>query len=168
MEPRIAPLAEILRLNTVLFRNCLDSLTEEQASRRPSGATNNASFIAAHLASSRFFLLKTLGVDEADPLARYLDGRKGIDDIAELPPLREVDAAWTKGAHLLRDRLPVLTTADLDAPSSFKFPLANGTLLGTLTFLVQHDSYHLGQLSLLRRYCGLPAMTYTNTNMEDK
>lgn len=160
MDPRVAPLAEILRLNTVLFRNCLDGLSDEQAAKRPSAATNSAAFIAAHLASSRFYLLKTLGVDEGDPLAPYLDGRKGIDEIVELPPLREVEAAWTKGAHLLRDRLDALTAADVDAPSSVKFPLANGTVLGTLTFLVQHDSYHLGQLSLLRKYCGLPAMRY--------
>jgi len=160
VDNRVAPLAEILRLNTVLFRNCLDSLTDDQAAKRPSLDTNSAAFVAAHLVSSRFFLLKTLGVDEADPLGSYLDGRKGIDEIAELPPLREVDAAWTKGAHLLRDRLDALTAADIDAPSAIKFPLANGTLLGTLTFLVQHDSYHLGQLSLLRKCCGLPAMRY--------
>lgn len=160
MDARVAPLADILRLNTVLFRNCLDGLSDEQALTRPSNATNSAAFIAAHLASSRFFLLKTLGVGEADPLAAYLDGRQGIDDIAQLPPLREIQAAWTQGAHLLRDRLDRLTSADMDAPSSIGFPLANGTLLGTLTFLVQHDSYHLGQLSLLRKYAGLPAMRY--------
>lgn len=160
MDTRIAPLAEILRLNTVLFRNCLDGLSDEQAVVRPSNGTNSATFIAAHLASSRFFLLKTLGADERDPLASYLDGRKGIDDCAQLPSLREIDAAWTQGAHLLRDRLDALTPADLDGPSALKFPLANGTLLGTLTFLVQHDSYHVGQLSLLRKYAGLPAMRY--------
>jgi uncharacterized damage-inducible protein DinB len=33
-------------------------------------------------------------------------------------------------------------------------------VLGALTFLVQHDSYHLGQLSLLRKWAGLPAMRY--------
>jgi uncharacterized damage-inducible protein DinB len=160
MDNRIAPLAEILRLNTVLFRNCLDGLNDQQAAVRPSNGTNSAAFIAAHLASSRFFLLKTLGVDERDPLAPYLDGRKGIDECAQLPSLREIDAAWTQGAHLLRDRLQALTPGDIDGPSSMKFPLANGTLLGTLTFLVQHDSYHVGQLSLLRKYAGLPAMRY--------
>jgi hypothetical protein len=160
MDPRVAPLADILRLNTVLVRNCLDGMSDEQAVRRPSNATNRAAFVAAHLVNSRFFLLKALGGDEADPLARYLDGRKGIDDVAELPPLGDIQAAWTQSAHLLRDRLDALTAADLDAPSSFAFPLANGTLMGTLTFLVQHDSYHLGQLSLLRKYAGLPAMRY--------
>jgi uncharacterized damage-inducible protein DinB len=160
MDPRIQPLSAILRLNTRLLVNCLDGLTDEQAAVRPTNGTNSAAFIAAHLASSRFYLLKTLGVQEPDPLASYLDGRKGIDDIAQLPSLREVDEAWTKGAHLLRDRLDALTAAEIDAPSSVPFPLANGTLLGTLTFLVQHDSYHIGQLSLLRKYCGLPAMRY--------
>ena len=160
MDNRVAPLADILRLNTVLFRNCLDGLNDRQAAVRPSNGTNSAAFIAAHLASSRFFLLKTLGVDEPDPLAPYLDGRKGIDECAQLPSLREIDAAWTQGAHLLRDRLEALTPGDIDRPSSMKFPLANGTLLGTLTFLVQHDSYHVGQLSLLRKYAGLPAMRY--------
>ena len=160
MDNRIAPLADILRLNTVLFRNCLDGLNDQQAAVRPSNATNSAAFIAAHLASSRFFLLNTLGVDERDPLAPYLDGRKGIDECAQLPSLREIDAAWTQGAHLLRDCLDALTPGDIDGPSSMKFPLANGTLLGTLTFLVQHDSYHVGQLSLLRKYAGLPAMRY--------
>lgn len=160
MDIRVAPLADILRLNTVLFRNCLDELTDEQAAVRPSGATNNAAFVAAHLTSSRFYLLKTLGVEEKDPLAPYLDGRKGIDDIAQLPPLLEVAAAWTQAAHLLRDRLAALTPADLEAPSTARFPLSDGTVLATLTFLVQHDSYHLGQLSLLRKYCGLPAMRF--------
>jgi uncharacterized damage-inducible protein DinB len=160
MDDRVAPLADILRLNTVLFRNCLDGLNDEQAAMRPSEWTNNAAFVAAHLTSSRFYLLKALGVEAPDPLAPYLDGQKSLDDLEKLPSLGEILAAWTTGAHLLRDRLDRLTAADIDAPSTTKFPLATGTLLGTLTFLVQHDSYHLGQLSLLRKYCGLPAMRY--------
>jgi hypothetical protein len=156
----VAPLAEILRLNTVLFRNCLDGLSDEQAALRPSNATNSAAFVAAHLTNSRFFLLNMLGAAEKDPLASYLDGRKSLDELERLPALGEIHAAWTHAAHLLRDRLATLTAAELDGPSTARFPLANGTLLGTLTFLVQHDSYHIGQLSLLRKYCGLPAMRY--------
>jgi uncharacterized damage-inducible protein DinB len=160
MDSRIAPLAEILRLNTTLFRNCLDGLSDEQAAARPSGATNNAVFVAAHLTNSRYYLLKALGVEEPDPLALYLDGRMSLDEIEKLPPLSEIQAAWTKAAHLLRDRMAALTAVDLDGPSAAKFPLFNGTVLATLTFLVQHDSYHLGQLSLLRKYYGLPAMRF--------
>lgn len=160
MEHRVAPLAEILRLNTVLFRNCLDGLTDETACVRPTGDTNSAAFVAAHLTNSRFFLLKLLGVDDADPLSRYLDGRKAIGDVVEMPPLAEIASAWTRVSRQLRDRCATLSDADLDAPASMRFPLSDGTLMSTFTFLVQHDSYHVGQLSLLRKYYGLPAMRY--------
>ena len=160
MDSRVAPLAEILRLNTVLFRNCLDGLSDEQAATRPSGATNNAAFVAAHLTNSRFYLLKTLGVEEQDPLAPYLDGRTSLDELETLSSTRRYPGGVDDSRAPLRDRLAALTAAELDGPSAARFPLSNGTLLATLTFLVQHDSYHLGQLSLLRKYCGLPAMNF--------
>jgi uncharacterized damage-inducible protein DinB len=39
-------------------------------------------------------------------------------------------------------------------------PGADGTVLGALAFLAQHESYHVGQVALLRRQLGLPAMSY--------
>ncbi len=35
------------------------------------------------------------------------------------------------------------------------------SVLGPLGFMVQHDTYRMGQLSLLRKHCGLPAMAYS-------
>ncbi len=160
MDPRVAPLADILRLNTRLFRNCLAGLTDEQANLRPSGTTNSAAFVAAHLADSRFYLLRILGVDQPSPLARYLDSAKGINDVKQSPPLAEIQAAWTAAAHALHERLEVMTAGELDAPVTTRFPMPNATVIGVLTFLVQHDSYHLGQLALLRKHAGLPAMSY--------
>src|SRR5688572_3515680 len=149
MDPRVVALADILRLNTKLFRNCLDGLTDEQAVVRPSATTNSAAFIAAHVADARFFLLKMLGDERSSPLAPYLENARGIDDVAQCPPLAETRAAWTAASHAIRDRLEVLTAADLDAGVSMRFP-GQQTVLGILTFLVQHDSYHVGQLALLR------------------
>ena len=160
MDARVVALADVLRLNTKLFRNCLDGLTDEQAAVRPSGDTNSAAFIAAHLTDSRYFILKVLGDARPSPLGRYLDAAKSIDDVKQCPPLTETQAAWTAASHAIRDRLAALTAADLDASVTMRLP-ATQTVLGVLTFLVQHDSYHLGQLALLRKYAGLPAMAYT-------
>lgn len=160
MDSRVVPLADILRLNTRLFRNCLAGMTEEQASVRPSATTNSAAFVAAHLADARFYLLKILGVDQPSPLASYLAGAKGIDDMKQCPPLSEIQAAWSAGAHALRDRLEAMSAANLNAPVTTRFPMADATVLGVLTFLVQHDSYHIGQLALLRKHAGLSPMSY--------
>ena len=160
MDSRIAPLAEILELNTRLLHNCLVGMTDEQANARPSNETNSAAFIAAHLADSRFYLLRALGVDRPCPLARYLDGKTSITELNSPIALDEVYAAWSEVSDALRERLAALTVADLDADAATRFPVSDRTVLGMLTFLVQHDSYHVGQLALLRKYGGFPAMKY--------
>jgi uncharacterized damage-inducible protein DinB len=160
MDPRVVPLAMILQLNTRLFRNCLDGLTEEQANLRPSDTTNSAVFVAAHLADSRFFLLRALGAERPNPLARYLDGRRSIDDLDQNPPLDVIATAWQDAAGALTERLSAIPAPELDTAAPTRFPIEDRTVLGVLTFLVQHDSYHVGQLALLRKYAGLPAMKY--------
>jgi len=54
-----------------------------------------------------------------------------------------------------------LEASDLERPAPHVFPIEGGeSLLGCLAFLVQHDSYHLGQVAFLRRYLGFEAMSY--------
>jgi uncharacterized damage-inducible protein DinB len=161
MDSRIAPLAGILRLNTKLFGNCLDGLTEEQCCVRPSDTTNSARFVAAHLAESRFYILKSLGAGRPFPLERYLGEWRGIDEITEWPSLEDIKSAWAEGSTALDARLGAIASAELDAPSGSQMPLEDSSVLGLLGFMVQHDSYHLGQLSMLRKHAGLPAMSYS-------
>jgi uncharacterized damage-inducible protein DinB len=161
MDPRMGPLTEILRLNTKLFRNCLDGVSDETAAIRPSASTNSAAFVAAHVTDSRFYLLKALGAEQPNPLAEYLEGRRGIDDVKRVPPLAEIQRAWTAASRALRDKLDSMMAAELDAKIESPFPMDNPTPLSLVAFFVQHDSYHIGQLALLRKHVGLPAMKYS-------
>lgn len=160
MDPRISPLAETVRLNTRLFRNCLDGLADEQARARPSSCTNSLAYIAAHLVESRYYMLTYLGVKAASPLDRYTGGWKSIDEMTEWPTLDEIRAAWSGVSDTLGKGLAAISAADLDQPITTDMPLEHKTTLGMLVFLVQHDSYHIGQLSLLRKYAGMAAMSY--------
>jgi DinB superfamily len=160
MDQRVASLADLLRLNTLLFRNCLDGLSEERSRERPSPKTNHAAFIAAHVTDSRFFLLKILGAPEPSPMDPYIGQARTLDDVQRWPTLAVTQSAWTHAAHALRDRLAAMSAADLDAPADPPFLGAGKTRLDGLSFLAQHEAYHIGQLSLLRTYVGLPAMKY--------
>jgi uncharacterized damage-inducible protein DinB len=104
-----------------------------------------------------------LGAEQPSPLATYLKGARGIDDVKEFPSVAELQRAWTTASHALRDRLDAITAAELDASivSPFPLPIGDPTTLSLLTFFVQHDSYHIGQLALLRKHAGLPAMQYS-------
>jgi uncharacterized damage-inducible protein DinB len=162
MDPRLVPLAEILRLNTKLLRNCLNGLSDEQAAARPSGSTNSAAYVAAHLSDARFYMLSLLGAEQPNPRTPFLAGARGINDVKQFPSLAEIQRAWTAASHALRDRLDTVTAAELDGTVTPPFPVPTGdpSMLSLLTFFVQHDSYHIGQLALLRKHAGLPAMQY--------
>ena len=160
MDPRIQPLAAILRLNTRLLLNCLDGLTDETARARHGEGVNSALFIAAHTADTRFFILRTLCEPMENPLTPFLDKAKTIDDIVDWPSLDAVRDAWSSASAAIDTCLDTASPEDLDTPVDTRFPGVDRTRLGALTFLVQHDSYHVGQLALLRKPAGLPAMTY--------
>jgi uncharacterized damage-inducible protein DinB len=155
-----AALAAVLRLNTRLFLNCLVDVTEAHAVERPNGRTNSMSFIACHVVDSRYFLARTLGLDEQNPLDRFTSDVTGIEQMAEMPDLAAIRQAWRAIARTLEECVVGLTEAELRAPSAQRFPVDQHNVIGGIGFLLQHESYHLGQLALLRKFHGYPAMRY--------
>jgi uncharacterized damage-inducible protein DinB len=160
MHPAVAPLATVLRLNTELLLNCLDGLDDATANRRMTSATNSMAFLVAHLTDTRYYIASLVGAPIENPLG-FLANARCLDDIAELPPVSFLVDAWERVSAHLAVEIERLDTPRLRAAITERFPAGDGTLLGALAFLVQHDTYHLGQLALLRRQLGLPAMTYT-------
>jgi uncharacterized damage-inducible protein DinB len=160
MDPRLAPLADVLSLNTRLLHNCLDGVDDVLARQRPSRDTNHLAFLTAHLADARHFLAATLGVPLENPLASQLEYGKTLDEVGDLPPLGDLTAAWDRVSAHLADRMADLTASRLDADSGLRFPVRDRSVLGAASFLVQHDSYHIGQMAFLRRQLGLTPMSY--------
>jgi len=161
MDPQLAPLAAILDLNTDLLLNSLEGLSETEAEARLPGGGNSIKFLAAHLTDSRHFLVDRLGQPLGNPLASYLAQARSIEDISSWPSLPALRQAWcTVSAHLA-SVLAGLSGADLARLNAHRFPVPDGSQLGLITFLVQHDSYHVGQAAFVRRQLGKPAMTYT-------
>ena len=166
MHPSVTPLARILRLNTELLLNCVRDLDDVIANRRVTPSSNSLAFVVAHLVDSRHFLAAMLGSPLANPIAAALAGGRTLDELGRLPPIETLVSAWESiSAHL------AVAVERLDTPalaSRLERPLPGGdpTLLGGFAFLVQHDSYHLGQFGLLRRQLGLPAMSYATAPRE--
>ena len=160
MDPQVAPLHVILDLNTDLLLNCLDGLSDEEARRQLAGGGNTIAFLAAHLTDTRHFLAHRLGHGIANPLSRYLAEASSIDDIVEWPTLQEQREWWRAVSRHLARVLAARTPEDLRRPDVHRFPLGDSSELGMIAFLVQHDSYHIGQLGFLRRQLGKPAMAY--------
>ena len=160
MEPAVAPLASILELNTDLLLNCLSDLSELEAQTRLPAGGNSMTFLAAHLTDTRHYLATQLGTSLPNPLAGYVAEARGIDDIRAWPSLAEVRSSWLAVSQHLGHVLGSLAHGDLTQSISHRLSL-DGTQLGLIAFLTQHDAYHVGQAAFLRRQLGKPAMVYT-------
>lgn len=160
MIPLLQSHATALQLNTQLFFNCFDDITAEDAQRRVSDTANSMSFIAAHLIDARHFLGASVGVQIPNPLGESLSRVKSIDDVVALPSVPELRAAWLTVTQHLGAHLEHLTDDDLALGSEQQFPVDDPTILGGITFLLHHESYHIGQLGLLRKLLGYDSMSY--------
>ena len=151
-------LAELLRLNRRLFRACLQNIADEDAVARPQGL-NSMTFIFLHVVDARYNLAGLLGPALDSPLADFADVTS-IDEAGELPRLAELIEAWEAVSRVVTDRVAGLSKEAAALPSPDDFPIDDPTILGAVAFLVQHESYHLGQLGLLRRQLGYPGMEW--------
>jgi uncharacterized damage-inducible protein DinB len=159
MYAPLTPLALILRLNTELFLNCVDGVDDAIAVRRVTERTNSIAFLAAHLVETRHYTAGVLEAPLPSPIPQAVARARSLDDAGPLPRMAELVAAWEAVSAHLAVRIERLDATFLAQPGG-AFPGSDGTKLGSLAFLVQHESYHVGQLALLRRQLGLPAMAY--------
>lgn len=159
MNTRIAALLEILELNTRLFLNALDGIDEKRARERPAGG-NNMAFVACHLLDARCYLAWMVGIEYEMPYASLLEDARSVDDLEEYPPLDGIREAWRVVSSLLTERLPGMKDSELARIPGQQFPVHDRTLLGGIAFLLQHDSFHIGQLAQLRSQLGLGPMAY--------
>jgi uncharacterized damage-inducible protein DinB len=159
MHPSVTPLAAVLRLNTGLFLNCVEGLDDTMARRRVAERTNSIAFLAAHLVETRHYTAGVLDAPLPSPLPPAVARARSLDEAGPLPVLTDLVAAWEVVSAHLAVRVERLDTPFLARPAG-AFPGSDGTALGALAFLAQHESYHIGQMALLRRQLGLPAMSY--------
>ena len=160
MQPLIGPLHTVLQLNTRLFRNCLADVDDAAAQRRPNERTNNLAFLAAHLIDVRYYLVTFLGGAAENPFAAQLENVRRIEEMEAFPEVRELLATWAEVTPLLEAQLEALDEDALLAPATERFPVEDARVIGAISFLMQHESYHIGQMALIRKFVGLPAMRY--------
>jgi uncharacterized damage-inducible protein DinB len=152
--------SRLFALNADLLLNTLDGLSEEQANSPVVPGGNTIAFLVAHVIDSRHVLVNLLGHPLPNPLEAALAGARSLADVGPLPALASLRAAWVTVSRHLDAVLVACDSGRLQQPCTQRLPGSDGTLEGAVAFLLQHDSYHLGQIAMLRRHHGLPAMSY--------
>lgn len=160
METVLNPLQLILALNDRLFLNALEGVSDDLARERLSGHSNPFIWIATHNVWARYNILSFLGSPVRNPYQGRFENFKPYDATERYPSLEEVRAQWKKTGNLVKEAFQNVTPEHLGAEGPIKNPTGDFTNGGTITFLVQHESYTIGQMAFLKKYLTKEAMKY--------
>ena len=153
----LAELANRFRFNDKFLEGLLDGFEEEDWEFRPAGNLNSTTWIVGHLTATRRSIRRTLG-DEIEK-ARWeecFDMGKSPDDADDAPSglaLAEDFLACGQAVHRL---LTELTEEEAEREWGHAFPYGSDTIGGAAHFFFFHETYHLGQIGLIRRLRGKP------------
>ena len=162
----IQPVSKQFTLQSRLFNNVLDGIEDRKGSERLSDQVNHLQWIAGHLTNSRYHFSSFLGLDGGFPYAEiYTDisqpppHNRVIDMSLKYPSLTEIKKYWNELAGGFSSRISGLSSEQLGAETPITVPTGK-TLSDLFSFLASHESYHIGQMSIIRKYIGLAAMSY--------
>jgi hypothetical protein len=157
MHESVVTVAQLYGVSGTLYERGLDGVSREDLRRRPAEGTNPLLWIAGHLASVRISVCGLLGAPREVPWGKTFF-RGSVVDTAGLPEIGGILETWREVTPVLHRRLEEVTAAELAAPSPRKFPIADDTIRGAVSFLAWHEAYHVGQMSFLRRWLGLSGL----------
>ncbi|MBI4576008.1 MAG: DinB family protein [Planctomycetes bacterium] len=158
MEGRSDELAMRFHFNEGLLDMLTEGFTPEDWRHR-AGEANHALWLLGHVSVSRRFLRRLLG-EQLPPVpweAHFARGsRPGpAADAVEAAVLYE---DFRESGRAIAGALRAMDPEAARAPVKAAFPDGSETVLGAADFLHFHETYHLGQLGLLRRVLGRPGI----------
>lgn len=151
-------------LHHKLFKNVLESFTEEETNRRLDGHQKNKSceIHCRHLLNSQYGLSTIAGIDPVikwNELFRVM-GQSQARDNFSYPHIDEIKAEWNGLHEPARAGLINLSPDDLAKNPPSPFDKISNSMGELWAFINHHQAYHIGQIGILRRGFGKEPMSY--------
>ena len=146
----ISQAVEDYRFNNSFLLNTVKDLPAQEWLKRPSVCTNHISWIVGHVIWARKAVLTRLGQEWSTPwLAMFARGTK-LDNTTAYPSPGTLMDTW-------KDVGGILCTSLEEAPEELLSksatppgpPTADGKVSGVIRFMAWHETYHVGQISLV-------------------
>jgi uncharacterized damage-inducible protein DinB len=162
----IQPVVKQFALQTRLFNNVLEGIEDVKGSKRLSEQVNHLQWIAGHLTNSRYGIAHAIGIKAGFPYnEQYTDPseppphNRALSASVNYPSLTEIKKSWNELAGIFTEKISGLHSEQLSGAIPFPVPTGK-TFQDLLAFIASHESYHIGQMSIIRKYLGLSAMSY--------
>ncbi|RPD44357.1 DinB family protein [Hymenobacter sediminis] len=158
--------ARQFRLLTDWYLSVLEDIEPAAGRRTLSEHNNSLEWLAGHLLVTRSRNITRLGgpAQELPFLDAYVDptlplpGFRPFDANRIYPTLAECARVWEQVSQTFLATLEAADERVLQAELPLSGPTGGTTLEDLLVSVVLHESFHIGQMSIIRKALGYPAM----------
>lgn len=147
-------LASQLEYTAYSLQKNLEGITHEDSLAQPRAKGNCINWVVGHIVHHRNIMHGLAGIEPVwtnEMEERYYRGSSPLTSATEAEDLPTLLAMYEASQSALTARLCDMTSEELEQETDEK-PLAT-----TLAGLVFHESYHMGQLGIIRRVIGKEA-----------
>ena len=154
MDTNFAHVQGMFKTNTDIVNKAIADVDPEHWFQKPGDDSNHLMWLMGHLVVHRGRTLKTLGADwDASWAPLFARGSERVAD-TEYPSIDEMRNAWSNVSDKLSAALQDTPADVLEQMAPKGPPSFDGKTSGTVAFFAFHDSYHVGQVSYLRKWLG--------------
>lgn len=146
--------------HTRLYPNVIEGISDKDAENRLNTKANHIAWLAGSLVHERYEMARVLGIGLKQTSEKLFHDNKGIQDEISYPSLNEFKKDWEAISEVLSASLAKLSSYDLQRPDPFGMPGKDLTLFDAFAFIIDRESYCIGQIGLYRRLLGYDAMKY--------
>ncbi len=149
------------KLNTYVMESHLEGIDEAESFRASAGG-NSLNWVLGHLLYTRNAkILDLVGKESLDlaDLGRYARSSEPLTDPSEGIALEDLRAMIEPTTQEILQGIAELPSAWWEEKAPFSFVQdPEETMAGLLAGFVFHESYHCGQIALIRRLLGKPGL----------
>ena len=157
------------QLLTEWYLFALDGISDPDGSRTMNDRTNSLEWLSGHLIVGRYRNMLRLGV-KVEPhknLDKFVNqaipppNAIAFDSKIKYPSLSECREDWKKYSFIFHEAMKNAGEKILKTEISFTVPIGGNTVEDALIFVVEHEAYHIGQMSIIRKSLGYSPMQLT-------
>lgn len=155
------------QLLTDWFLSAIDGIDDKDGNKSINNLTNSLEWITGHLIVGRYNNIKLLG-GQAEPypdIAKFINAAAlpprntvAFDKDFKYLPLSEHRKKWLNYSDVFIKILQNIDEGILEKELPFTILTGGNKIEDALKFLILHETYHIGQMSLFRKALGYKSM----------
>ena len=148
-------------LQTRWFGNVLDNISDPESHIRDHKQLNHLKWIAGHLLNTRLTSMsRIVGLQPDESYKTQFARGAALENNNVYPSIEQIVTRWNDTAAAISEGILQIPEEVLSMPATAKAPIADETVRGMLSFLISHEAFHIGQMSVIRKLIGKEAMSY--------